>query len=262
MILVKEESFRWDRDMNLNNIAAERCASSEWLPRWTHLEHRCRYDFSAGYVEGKNVVDCASGSGFSSFLFASSGARNVIGVDVSQDAVEMSRAEYRRDNLKFLHGDGARLPIEDGWADVFVSLETIEHVENDSAYVSEMARVLKPDGLLLCSTPNREVTNPASLITDQPWNPHHRREYSREEFLRLFEKDFVVDQLFGQNPVAPWRVLTMDKLAKTFGKSLAVRLNQLVKCRWFIVDKMENHVVGRIDNFEPEYFLLAARYRK
>ena len=248
--------------MNLNNIAAERCASADWLPPWTHFEHQCRYDFAAKYVAGKNVVDCASGSGFSSFLFASSGATKVIAVDASEDAVKLARSEYMRDNLEFIHGDATSLPIHDGWADVFISLETIEHVNDENGYISEIARVLKPEGLLLCSTPNRDICNPGTLKSDLPWNPHHVREYSREEFFGLFAKDFVIEETLGQNPVALWRVFSVRQFSKIVGKSLAVRLNQFIKCRWFIIDKLENHSVEKMEDYDYEYFLLKARRSK
>ncbi len=46
-------------------------------------------------------------------------------------------------------------PLEDGSADVVLSIETIEHVENPRALVREMARIVKPGGWILITTPNQ-----------------------------------------------------------------------------------------------------------
>jgi 2-polyprenyl-3-methyl-5-hydroxy-6-metoxy-1,4-benzoquinol methylase len=47
------------------------------------------------------------------------------------------------------------LPVGDGVADVVVSIETIEHLENPRAMLRELVRALRPGGLLLVTTPNQ-----------------------------------------------------------------------------------------------------------
>jgi 2-polyprenyl-3-methyl-5-hydroxy-6-metoxy-1,4-benzoquinol methylase len=57
---------------------------------------------------------------------------------------------------RLLIGDlNQRLPLEDAAADVVVSVETIEHLENPRALVRELVRVVRPEGLLLATTPNQ-----------------------------------------------------------------------------------------------------------
>lgn len=48
-----------------------------------------------------------------------------------------------------------RLPVEDGAADLVVSIETIEHLENPRALFRELVRALRPGGLVLVTTPNQ-----------------------------------------------------------------------------------------------------------
>lgn len=48
-----------------------------------------------------------------------------------------------------------RLPVEDAIADVVVSIETIEHLENPRALLRELIRVVRPGGLVLVTTPNQ-----------------------------------------------------------------------------------------------------------
>ena len=57
---------------------------------------------------------------------------------------------------RFRSGDlNQRLPVDDGSADVVVSIETIEHLENPRALFRELVRAARPGGLLLVTTPNQ-----------------------------------------------------------------------------------------------------------
>jgi SAM-dependent methyltransferase len=57
---------------------------------------------------------------------------------------------------RFRIGDlNQRLPVEDAAADVVVSIETIEHLENPRALFRELVRAARPGGLLLVTTPNQ-----------------------------------------------------------------------------------------------------------
>jgi 2-polyprenyl-3-methyl-5-hydroxy-6-metoxy-1,4-benzoquinol methylase len=49
-----------------------------------------------------------------------------------------------------------KLPCEDQLFDVIVAIEVIEHLENPRAVVKEWKRLLRPNGLLIFSTPNNE----------------------------------------------------------------------------------------------------------
>lgn len=62
---------------------------------------------------------------------------------------------FPRANLDGVQADAcAPLPFRDGVFDVLVSMEGIEHFENQTGFVRECARVLKPGGLMVLSTPN------------------------------------------------------------------------------------------------------------
>jgi SAM-dependent methyltransferase len=66
--------------------------------------------------------------------------------------------------------------------DIAVAVEVLEHVEADEAFVSEVARVLKPGGTFLMTTPNGDwVKNK---------NPDHKRHYLREQLAALLTKYF------------------------------------------------------------------------
>jgi ubiquinone/menaquinone biosynthesis C-methylase UbiE len=241
--------------MNKNeSIASERYSKDSWLPPWTIKEHQARYNFASYYVAGKVVVDCACGSGESSQIFAKAGASRVIGIDVDAAAVESARSKYIEPGLEFCLGNGREIPMGDSLVDVFVCLETIEHVKEDKSFLDEVWRVLRPDGLLICSTPNRDVTNPDTVLEDSPWNHFHVREYNEVDFKRLIGDRFKIVGCFGQNPVHPIISRSSRMIAKIFGTRIAVKYNQGLKCRWFLFDAMKLHEVQKSSRI-MEYFV-------
>jgi len=150
------------------NVASERDTPEVWLPPWTIREHQARYRYARQFVVDCDVIDCACGSGESSDIFREAGARSVIGIDINDASIKAAAARYSRPGLRFAAGDGVALPVEDCSCDVLVSLETIEHIVDDRHFIREIARVLRPGGLLICSTPNRLVTNPGTTVADKP----------------------------------------------------------------------------------------------
>jgi SAM-dependent methyltransferase len=161
--------------------------------------------------------------------------------------------------LEYNVGDGTALPVEDSSCDVFVSLETIEHIEDDRGHLSEINRVLRPGGLLLCSTPNRLITNPGTTITDPPWNRFHLREYSLDEFTGLVRKHFDIELILGQNRSSRAAHALLGWLAHLIGTKSVVRLRQIWKCRWFILDSTPAHTVQSRDVARCEYLVIVAR---
>jgi SAM-dependent methyltransferase len=160
------------------------------------IEHLHRYAIARELVRGKTVLDLASGEGYGASLMASV-ARQVVGVDLSHEAVEHARATYRAENLQFLVGRCDSIPLETGSIDLVVSFETIEHVPNHEATLDEFRRVLGPEGLLLLSTPDRDVYS-GELNRG---NPFHVRELNLEELERLVAQRFRAYRFFRQRLV-------------------------------------------------------------
>src|SRR5512143_200188 len=88
-------------------------------------EHWHRYAFARRFVAGRRVLDVACGEGYGSALLADVAA-DVIGVDVSPDAVAHARATYGgRRGLRFEAASATALPLPDGAVDAVVSFETL-----------------------------------------------------------------------------------------------------------------------------------------
>lgn len=150
------------------------------------MEHFSRYLLARDLARGKDVLDVASGEGYGSNLLAET-ARQVWGVDISQEAVDHAAQCYPRNNLHFLRGDAVRLPLLDHSVDLVVSFETIEHLSRQQEMIEEIRRVLRPGGKLLISSPDRENYD---AIQHDGQNPFHVHELSGEEFADLLQRNF------------------------------------------------------------------------
>lgn len=155
-------------------------------------EHLYRYLFAAAFVEDRTVLDVACGEGYGAYILDASGARKVVGVDESTVACKHAAERYGIDTAS---GRAQDLPVEDDCVDVVVSLETVAHMprEAQEAFMAECARVARPGGTVVVSTPNRDVWE---LIG--PSRPNHVRDLSRSGLVQLLTSRFVLKQLFGQ----------------------------------------------------------------
>jgi ubiquinone/menaquinone biosynthesis C-methylase UbiE len=153
--------------------------------------HLDRYRFAAQRVNGKRVLDCACGTGYGTRILREAGdAASVIGVDIDYKAIEYARKKHNVDSTVFICASGDRLALPGSSIDVVTSFETIEHVPDDSALLKEFHRVLKPDGVLITSTPNRWPLEEA---------PFHVREYDRASFIETLDEKFACIELYNQN---------------------------------------------------------------
>ena len=139
-------------------------------------EHIARYESIGKVAKGKVVLDIASGSGYGTALIAKQ-AKKVFGVDVLEGAIEYAKEHYGAPNIEYLHGDGVKIPLETASVDLVVSFETIEHIKDYVTFMKEVKRVLKPDGLLLLSTPND--------VEFAEGNHFHLHEFEEKELLKL-----------------------------------------------------------------------------
>jgi SAM-dependent methyltransferase len=160
-------------------------------------EHWHRYCYALPFVRGKSVLDIASGEGYGSAFLAASAAL-VYGVDVSEEAVQHARESYVRENLHFLQGAADAIPIPGQHCfDVIVSFETIEHLDapTQERFAAEITRLLKPDGVLLVSTPNRTTYSPDG----HQGNPYHLHELTKDEFVAFLHRRFAHVRVLSQH---------------------------------------------------------------
>jgi SAM-dependent methyltransferase len=173
-------------------------------------EHWHRYAWAAPLVAGKRVLDAACGEGYGSHLLSASAAE-VIGVDLSMEAVEHARVKYSDSNLSFRQADVTRLPLEDDSVDVVVSFETLEHLAEQDEMLAEFRRVLRSDGVLLISSPDRKTYSDETGYA----NPFHVRELYRDEFEALLARHFPAFRLFGQKLIFVSAIWNLEQGGRT-----------------------------------------------
>ncbi|MCP4269130.1 MAG: class I SAM-dependent methyltransferase [Candidatus Brocadiaceae bacterium] len=66
--------------------------------------------------------------------------------------------------------------------DIVVAFVIIEYLEDDKNFLQEIKRILKPQGILLLSTPNINITSPGR---SKPYNKFYKREYQLDEIRKL-----------------------------------------------------------------------------
>jgi ubiquinone/menaquinone biosynthesis C-methylase UbiE len=144
-------------------------------------DHIARYLSVLDLVEGKTVLDIASGSGYGTQLLAQS-AKHVFGVDINEKAVVYARNFFNSTNITYKVGSGTKIPLENSSVDYAITFETIEHIIEADKFISELKRVLKPKGQLILSTPNDK---------EFPKGNHfHVHQYEYLELLNLLKKHF------------------------------------------------------------------------
>ena len=178
-------------------------------------EHVHRYNEALLFIRpGDTVLDIACGTGFGTEIIASRTSGKVIGGDIAAEAIEECRQTWSRSNLEFKVLDGTKLAFADHYFDKIVSFETIEHTSQYREMVAEFARVLKPGGQLILSTPNRQVSSPNGIIV----NPYHIQEFTYDELKQILEHSFPRVQLSGQRYTRYDKKSARRSLGKLFEK--------------------------------------------
>lgn len=150
------------------------------------LEHLHRYFLAKEYAKDKIVLDIASGEGYGTVMLAEI-AEYAYGVDISAEAVTHSRQKYADlNNIEFLEGSCASIPLPDASVDFICSFETIEHHDQHREMMQEVVRVLKPDGVFMISSPDKYVYSESVNYK----NPFHVKELYRHEFEALIRTYF------------------------------------------------------------------------
>ena len=164
-------------------------------PYMCFQQHINRYHFASHLCKNKLVLDVACGTGYGSDYLIKNGAKNVTGLDISAEAIDYAKYNYKNPNLTFIVGDATKLPFKNEYFDIIVSFETIEHINEYKKFLEECKRVLKKGGVFVCSTPNKRFN---SKFLKKQLNPFHVIEFYPEEFQILMNNYFHDTKLYGQ----------------------------------------------------------------
>jgi 2-polyprenyl-3-methyl-5-hydroxy-6-metoxy-1,4-benzoquinol methylase len=142
-----------------NNVTYQRCQFA--------------YEIAKPIIHGKKVLDVGCGLAYGTALMAKHAA-SVTGIDYDEITVEGNKKQYNSiSNLDFRRAEIPPLPFDSNSFDVITALQFIEHIHERKEFLKECLRVLKPEGVLLVTTPNVKK----SLAR----NPFHVHEYTFDE---------------------------------------------------------------------------------
>lgn len=114
------------------------------------------------------LVDVGCGAGFLANYLAKKNF-NVHGMDLSESSLEIARKFDDSKRVKYQAGNAYELPYADHTFDVVTCMDFLEHVGEPQKVVQEIARVLKPDGLFIFHTFNRNPIAHLVIIKGVEW---------------------------------------------------------------------------------------------
>ncbi|WP_395374404.1 methyltransferase domain-containing protein [Marinicella sp. W31] len=205
-------------------------------------EHMHRYAMLEPVIKGKTVLDAACGEGYGSHML-SQWADSVVGVDIDEQAITHAHKRYQIDNLEFKQSDVLQLPFADDHFDVVVSFETLEHLAEHEALLTEFKRVLKSDGCLIISTPDKAEYSDKTGFD----NAYHVKELYQHEFKDLLDQFFPEQQWFGQ------------KLAFFSSLWQLQKQPQTVTLKTYAEEALAD---GQDVNYSPMYYVVVASQQK
>ena len=172
-----------------------------------HMLNPCRLDYIASQIaaefdrdlsmrapfSGLRILDIGCGGGLLSEPMARLGAE-VVGVDAAERNVPVAslHADEQGLSIDFRHATAEDLVAEGETFDAVLNMEVIEHVSDPGAFLAACHDLLKPGGLMTCSTINRTAKSFALAIVGAEyvmrWLPAGTHQWSR----------FITpDELFG-----------------------------------------------------------------
>ena len=108
------------------------------------------YVTSHTVIKNKNVLEIGSGrGGGAAYIAKYLQPEFVTGIDISEDAISLCHDLYSLTNLNFVIGDSENIPLSDNTYDIVINVESSHCYGDMEKFLSEVYRVLKPDGYFL-----------------------------------------------------------------------------------------------------------------
>ncbi len=163
------------------------------------IAHESRYLWARNTFAftGARVLDFGCGSGYGSAILAQSGAKHVLGLDISSTSIDFATRRYGGQSIEFrcMNLEAPDLPLSlDERFDFVVSFDVVEHTEHYWRFVENAAALLNPGGTAVIGCPNRHET----FDFNSQWNPYHVQEFTPDQFRWLHSLYFANCELLGQ----------------------------------------------------------------
>ncbi len=162
----------------------------------------------------KTILDIATGTGDLAILMAQTNAKKIIGLDISAGMLEVGKKKIMDKNLnhviEMVLGDSENMPFENNYFDAITVAFGVRNFENLEKGLSEILRVLKPNGVFVI------------LETSVPEKFPYKQGYT------FYSKNIlpIIGRLFSKDTVA-YGYLSESAAAFPYGKALNNILNKI-----------------------------------
>jgi len=165
-------------------------------------DHRLRYDLAAEQIAADKRfhedwfgMDVFCGNGYGSYLLAGKTNICMMGIDASREAILVADSHYSTERTFFVCKEFPfRLPSNR--ADIVVSFESLEHVNDYAGFLDTLVDSLKSGGLLFLSTPNEKI-----LSNRKNPNRFHFRHFTQSQVMDevRMKRGLALENWYGQN---------------------------------------------------------------
>lgn len=155
--------------------------------------------------DGDEVIDLGCGDGFYLHLLGSLPLKlKLLGFEYDNIVLKNAKKNLKNKKVKFLWGDIQRMPFNDNSLKKVILTEVLEHIPDDRKALTEIYRVLKPNGIILITVPNWRfpfLWDPINWVLQNIFGIHiggtgffagiwarHLRLYKRDDLVRLIKK--------------------------------------------------------------------------
>lgn len=141
-----------------------RLLESNFMVRFTEKARFYNIIRRCGNVKDKRIMEIGCEQGLLTSRIPS-GYKELVAIDISSRAIEDAKKLCKGKEVKFVIQDGTRrLDYPDGYFDVIICSETLEHVPKYPAMIAEMGRLLNPAGRLIVTVPYEKVISGAKAF--------------------------------------------------------------------------------------------------
>jgi 2-polyprenyl-3-methyl-5-hydroxy-6-metoxy-1,4-benzoquinol methylase len=210
----------------------------------------------------KTIIDVACGCGASSYAYARTFPKaDVIGIDISEKAIEIAKRNYQVKNLSFSVEDASDLEKYRGQADIVICFSSMHEFEDLEACLRQIYLVLKKEGILHFSDINRnDIPNLTPDSTPDENTQYEvgdkfyqlRASLSDEDFIALLQDEKGLADLFGEGTFEEnqWELIKFSSYAAAYTPeeiTCALQMGGFCDIHWMDPIGFQGYAVKHVD---------------
>jgi 2-polyprenyl-3-methyl-5-hydroxy-6-metoxy-1,4-benzoquinol methylase len=149
------------------------------------VAHESLYQLAAPYAVGARVLDAGSGTGYGAAVFARTGARSVLAIDVDSFSIRFARRHFPHSAISFRSAHCEKLALPARSLDLVFSSNVLEHLEHPDTFLATAFNALVPGGTAVIAIP--PITTEAALQENRGIH-YHRSNLTLSEWAALLSR--------------------------------------------------------------------------